>query len=172
MSLIGEQNRRFVTGIIEKYGQPVESALPGPELVLLQQDGEEGEQGTGDVLVEISLLLQQLHREENPVWIGSTNILLENISRHLSYYQQAAQRMVSATRILRDSKVSPPLQGSSESSKPSEPKQSSSNSLRVESLLRETQRLQLLIQRERELRHRQSVERTTVFSRRSRYQTH
>lgn len=165
MSLIGEQNRRFVTGIIEKYGQPVESALPGPELVLLQQDGEESEQGTGDVLVEISLLLQQLHREENPVWIGSTNILLENISRHLSYYQQAAQRMVSATRILRDSKVSPPLQGSSESSKPSEPKQSSSSSLRVESLLRETQRLQLLIQRERELRHRQSVERTTVYSR-------
>lgn len=165
MSLIGEQNRRFVTGIIEKYGQPVESALPGPELVLLQQDGEEGEQGTGDVLVEISLLLQQLHREENPVWIGSTNILLENISRHLSYYQQAAQRMVSATRILRDSKVSPPLQGSSESSKPSEPKQSSSKSLRVESLLRETQRLQLLIQRERELHHRQSVERSTVFSR-------
>ena len=164
MSLIGEQNRRFVTGIIEKYGQPVESGLPGPELVLLQQDGEEGEQGTGDVLVEISLLLQQLHREENPVWIGSTNILLENISRHLSYYQQAAQRMVSATRILRDSKVSPPLQGSSESSKPSEPKQSSSSSLRVESLLRETQRLQLLIQRERELRHRQSVERTTVYS--------
>lgn len=164
MSLIGEQNRRFVTGIIEKYGQPVESALPGPELVLLQQDGEEGEQGTGDVLVEISLLLQQLHREENPVWIGSTNILLENISRHLSYYQQAAQRMVSATRILRDSKVSPPLQGSSESSKPSEPKQSSSSSLRVESLLRETQRLQLLIQRERELRHRQSVERSTVYS--------
>ncbi len=164
MSLIGEQNRRFVTGIIEKYGQPVESALPGPELVLLQQDGEEGEQGTGDVLVEISLLLQQLHREENPVWIGSTNILLENISRHLSYYQQAAQRMVSATRILRDSKVSPPLQGSSESSKPSEPKQSSSSSLRVESLLRETQRLQLLIQRERELRHRQSIERTTVYS--------
>ena len=164
MSLIGEQNRRFVTGIIEKYGQPVESALPGPELVLLQQDGEESEQGTGDVLVEISLLLQQLHREENPVWIGSTNILLENISRHLSYYQQAAQRMVSATRILRDSKVSPPLQGSSESSKPSEPKQSSSSSLRVESLLRETQRLQLLIQRERELRHRQSVERTTVYS--------
>lgn len=165
MSLIGEQNRRFVTGIIEKYGQPVESALPGPELVLLQQDGEESEQGTGNVLVEISLLLQQLHREENPVWIGSTNILLENISRHLSYYQQAAQRMVSATRILRDSKVSPPLQGSSESSKPSEPKQSSSSSLRVESLLRETQRLQLLIQRERELRHRQSIERTTVFSR-------
>lgn len=165
MSLIGEQNRRFVTGIIEKYGQPVESALPGPELVLLQQDGEEGEQGTGDVLVEISLLLQQLHREENPIWIGSTNILLENISRHLSYYQQAAQRMVSATRILRDSKASPPLQGSSESSKPSEPKQSSSSSLRVESLLRETQRLQLLIQRERELRHRQSVERTTVYSR-------
>ena len=164
MSLIGEQNRRFVTGIIEKYGQPVESALPGPELVLLQQDGEESEQGTGDVLVEISLLLQQLHREENPVWIGSTNILLENISRHLSYYQQAAQRMVSATRILRDSKVSPPLQGSSKSSKPSEPKQSSSSSLRVESLLRETQRLQLLIQRERELRHRQSVERSTVYS--------
>ncbi len=164
MSLIGEQNRRFVTGIIEKYGQPVESGLPGPELVLLQQDGEESEQGTGDVLVEISLLLQQLHREENPVWIGSTNILLENISRHLSYYQQAAQRMVSVTRILRDSKVSPPLQGSSESSKPSEPKQSSSSSLRVESLLRETQRLQLLIQRERELRHRQSVERTTVYS--------
>lgn len=165
MSLIGEQNRRFVTGIIEKYGQPVESALPGPELVLLQQDGEESEQGTGDVLVEISLLLQQLHREENPVWIGSTNILLENISRHLSYYQQAAQRMVSATRILRDSKVSPPLQGSSKSFKSREPKQSSSNSLRVESLLRETQRLQLLIQRERELRHRQSVERTTVYSR-------
>ena len=164
MSLIGEQNRRFVTGIIEKYGQPVESGLPGPELVLLQQDGEESEQGTGDVLVEISLLLQQLHREENPIWIGSTNILLENISRHLSYYQQAAQRMVSATRILRDSKVSPPLQGSSESSKPSEPKQSSSSSLRVESLLRETQRLQLLIQRERELRHRQSIERTTVYS--------
>ena len=147
MYLIGEQNRRFVSGILGKYGKPVESVLPGPELVFLQQSGEGEEQSSENVLVEISLLLQQLYRQENPIWIGSTKILLENISRHLSYYRQAAGVMIPAERLPGKVPESKKPQEISGSSKISGAKEIRVTSSRVESLMKETQRLQLLLQR-------------------------
>ncbi len=82
------QNSLFALGIIEKYTNVSPSLVESPSLVFLQSQPAEEEQGVfANVLMEFSVLLQQLSTDRENVWIGNPRIFLENIFQNLSYYQ-------------------------------------------------------------------------------------
>ena len=88
MSGLGMQNSLFALGIIEKYTNVSPSLVESPSLVFLQSQPAEEEQGVfANVLMEFSVLLQQLSTDRENVWIGNPRIFLENIFQNLSYYQ-------------------------------------------------------------------------------------
>ncbi len=95
MNTIGLKNSLFTSAILDKYTKFDSYQLEDPQMVLLQQEQEQTESGIfANVLLNFSVLLQRISKEESKIWIGNPRIFLENISRNVSYYQNLLPTIV------------------------------------------------------------------------------
>lgn len=88
MNLLGRKNSLFASAILEKHTKFGQYQFEDPRLVLLQQEQEQTEsESFANVLLNFSVLLQEMKKADYKIQIGNFRIFVENFFRNISYYQ-------------------------------------------------------------------------------------